>query len=273
MVHPHHLIKRCKVCSDQAPGFNFQGLSCDSCKAFFRRNAHRECTFRCINGTTGQCQVNLINRKKCKACRLFKCLHVAGMQKERIRRGEERSYQQQQQQQQQQTQLSPFDPNFRCLDSNSLQLYEQRQLALVEYAFGAYLDETNLPIVGRLETPSEILNLPGEYIVSTIRFCKRLPAFRSLPAADQLILFKGFFPEKNSVRVSYKYDQEIDGWTGVRDYQEPQQRHGVLVTLKNMRPWACEELVSVFFSFIRQLHEEMEDDVNIRNLVGEFGEF
>ncbi len=31
--------KVCAVCSDRALGYNFNALTCESCKAFFRRNA------------------------------------------------------------------------------------------------------------------------------------------------------------------------------------------------------------------------------------------
>lgn len=31
--------KVCSVCGDLALGFNFNALTCESCKAFFRRNA------------------------------------------------------------------------------------------------------------------------------------------------------------------------------------------------------------------------------------------
>ena len=33
--------KQCLVCGDRALGFNFSVVSCESCKAFFRRNAHK----------------------------------------------------------------------------------------------------------------------------------------------------------------------------------------------------------------------------------------
>ena len=33
--------KRCHVCGDRALGYNFNALSCESCKAFFRRNAFK----------------------------------------------------------------------------------------------------------------------------------------------------------------------------------------------------------------------------------------
>ena len=31
--------KVCQICGDSALGFNFGAVSCESCKAFFRRNA------------------------------------------------------------------------------------------------------------------------------------------------------------------------------------------------------------------------------------------
>ena len=33
--------KLCHVCGDKALGFNFNAISCESCKAFFRRNAFK----------------------------------------------------------------------------------------------------------------------------------------------------------------------------------------------------------------------------------------
>ncbi|UJR19244.1 hypothetical protein I4U23_022373 [Adineta vaga] len=47
----------CVVCGDQAIGYNYNALSCNSCKAFFRRNAHQSMEkIRCITGQN-QCSV------------------------------------------------------------------------------------------------------------------------------------------------------------------------------------------------------------------------
>ena len=37
--------KICSVCGDQALGYNFNAITCESCKAFFRRNALKEKVF------------------------------------------------------------------------------------------------------------------------------------------------------------------------------------------------------------------------------------
>nr|CUU97838.1 hypothetical transcript [Hymenolepis microstoma] len=50
--------KTCAVCGDHAFGFNFGAIACESCKAFFRRNALRasqKCVgmYRLVNGQYG----------------------------------------------------------------------------------------------------------------------------------------------------------------------------------------------------------------------------
>ncbi|KAK2153755.1 hypothetical protein LSH36_287g03022 [Paralvinella palmiformis] len=71
--------KICLVCGDKALGYNFNAVSCESCKAFFRRNAFKEIRGRC----EGKCEVTVESRSYCKKCRLRKCLEV-GMKKELI---------------------------------------------------------------------------------------------------------------------------------------------------------------------------------------------
>ncbi|KAI6176203.1 hypothetical protein M3Y97_00772900 [Aphelenchoides bicaudatus] len=61
----------CKICGDKAIGFNFQVVSCDSCRSFFRRcgneNKLPTCPF------DGSCKITKASRKFCRACRLKKC--------------------------------------------------------------------------------------------------------------------------------------------------------------------------------------------------------
>uniref|UniRef100_A0A1I8JEC9 Nuclear receptor n=1 Tax=Macrostomum lignano TaxID=282301 RepID=A0A1I8JEC9_9PLAT len=68
---------------EPATGYNFDRLTCESCKAFFRRNAlkSRERIKPCSRG--GGCDVSGPQRKHCPTCRLEKCLRV-GMKKELI---------------------------------------------------------------------------------------------------------------------------------------------------------------------------------------------
>lgn len=47
--------KLCLVCGDKALGYNFNAVSCESCKAFFRRNAHKVSSPRKTIGEGGVC--------------------------------------------------------------------------------------------------------------------------------------------------------------------------------------------------------------------------
>lgn len=76
------IAKKCKVCFDKAVNQNFGVLSCESCKAFFRRNAIRSSPLKCSNGTD-LCSITSSTRKQCPSCRLKKCLQV-GMKSELI---------------------------------------------------------------------------------------------------------------------------------------------------------------------------------------------
>jgi hypothetical protein len=40
--------KVCSVCGDKSLGYNFNAVTCESCKAFFRRNALKEKVFKVI---------------------------------------------------------------------------------------------------------------------------------------------------------------------------------------------------------------------------------
>ncbi|CAF2966021.1 unnamed protein product [Rotaria sp. Silwood2] len=69
----YKILLTCVVCNDDAHGYNFDAISCESCKAFFRRNALRPLEkFKCRGN--GACDVTFNIRKRCKRCRLEKCL-------------------------------------------------------------------------------------------------------------------------------------------------------------------------------------------------------
>ncbi|XP_003701440.1 nuclear hormone receptor HR96 [Megachile rotundata] len=73
--------KICGVCGDRALGYNFNAVSCESCKAFFRRNALKNKDFRCP--FTQNCNITPVTRRFCQKCRLDKCFSI-GMRKEYI---------------------------------------------------------------------------------------------------------------------------------------------------------------------------------------------
>ncbi|CAD5116718.1 DgyrCDS5576 [Dimorphilus gyrociliatus] len=81
--------KICGVCGDRALGYNFDAISCESCKAFFRRNAPKGLEyFKCPYDE--KCKMDISNRRFCKRCRLKKCFDI-GMRKEYILTEEEKA--------------------------------------------------------------------------------------------------------------------------------------------------------------------------------------
>ncbi|CAH1170400.1 unnamed protein product [Phaedon cochleariae] len=73
--------KVCGVCGDKALGFNFNAVTCESCKAFFRRNALITKDFSCP--FNNQCDITTVTRRFCQKCRLDKCIAI-GMCKDLI---------------------------------------------------------------------------------------------------------------------------------------------------------------------------------------------
>ncbi|CAG2103586.1 unnamed protein product, partial [Medioppia subpectinata] len=80
------LHKICEVCGDKGNGRNFGVITCESCKAFFRRFGLKNKPLNCPSN--GKCNINQMTRKICQRCRLEKCFAV-GMKKEFIRSDEE----------------------------------------------------------------------------------------------------------------------------------------------------------------------------------------
>ncbi|XP_063369196.1 nuclear hormone receptor HR96 [Cydia amplana] len=80
--------KICLVCGDKALGYNFNAISCESCKAFFRRNALTSKEFKCP--FSNNCDITVITRRFCQKCRLEKCLAI-GMVKEFIMSDEDKA--------------------------------------------------------------------------------------------------------------------------------------------------------------------------------------
>ncbi|KAG5443350.1 Nuclear hormone receptor member daf-12 [Clonorchis sinensis] len=73
----------CIVCGEPASGYNFDRLTCESCKAFFRRNALKPKDKIKVCSRGGGCIIEGNQRKHCPSCRLEKCFAV-GMKRELI---------------------------------------------------------------------------------------------------------------------------------------------------------------------------------------------
>ncbi|GMT04353.1 hypothetical protein PENTCL1PPCAC_26527, partial [Pristionchus entomophagus] len=114
--------KTCRVCGDHATGYNFNVITCESCKAFFRRNALRPKEFKCPYSE--DCDINSVSRRFCQKCRLRKCFSV-GMKKEwilneeqlRRRKNSRLNNMANQQRVRDHTRANPNDPSMKSLSS------------------------------------------------------------------------------------------------------------------------------------------------------------
>jgi len=92
-IKPEQMLKKdnkdrvmeanCAVCNQQIPKdrVHYGGVSCYSCRAFFRRNTQREELPVCKSD--GNCEITHEDRKQCSACRYSKCLRI-GMKPENV---------------------------------------------------------------------------------------------------------------------------------------------------------------------------------------------
>ncbi|CAG2173008.1 unnamed protein product [Oppiella nova] len=56
--------KFCRICGDLATGYHFDGLSCNSCKSFFRRSAFLKTTFTCHLAEQKQQRICIIEKNR-----------------------------------------------------------------------------------------------------------------------------------------------------------------------------------------------------------------
>lgn len=74
----------CKVCGGNATGYHFGVITCEACKAFFRRALIHKHNYKCIKDDN--CEITDKKLGNCSACRLKKCFAL-GMSKGGVRRG------------------------------------------------------------------------------------------------------------------------------------------------------------------------------------------
>lgn len=74
----------CKVCGGVSTGYHFGVITCEACKAFFRRALLHKHNYKCIKDDN--CVITDKKLGNCSACRLRKCFDI-GMSKGGVRRG------------------------------------------------------------------------------------------------------------------------------------------------------------------------------------------
>ena len=130
----------------------------------------------------------------------------------------------------------------------------------------------------------QALSLQETYIRKIIDFCKSLASsFACLKPADQMIMVKNFFEDSLTIRCAFHYDYLQDGFPVMSPQQqqnfapnpktefEPNgnQATAPVVKLPVIFPASKQHHLETYRKFIYALHNELEGDRNIRDLVSE----
>lgn len=89
----HSRFDHCLICDDRASGIHFGVLTCEACKAFYRRTNATLSTIP-LPCSPNRCEINIHNRNNCPSCRFDKCKRL-GMDRENVIYGKPSKQQQQ----------------------------------------------------------------------------------------------------------------------------------------------------------------------------------
>ncbi|CAF1107315.1 unnamed protein product [Adineta steineri] len=225
-IDPLNLI--CCVCGAPAHGYNFDQITCESCKAFFRRNALKNTSnFKCR--FAGCCVINISTRRQCTYCRLKKCFDV-NMRKEWIRTDEERELRLLKNLQKEQRKLNKSSADHQLMVKLPIVIRKKKRILpataklvsqafvipkicklnsfgvhrnlsaddktllnniICAYKYGA--DQADSSHVNRYTSSSSLTQFINDESInhkSLIYFYKHIPEFRQLDTDDQVLLIK-----------------------------------------------------------------------------------
>eukprot|EP00914_Ancora_sagittata_P028054 GHVO01055072.1.p1 GENE.GHVO01055072.1~~GHVO01055072.1.p1 ORF type:complete len:433 (+),score=61.09 GHVO01055072.1:647-1945(+) len=239
--------KTCLVCGDKALGYNFNAISCESCKAFFRRNAFKDIRGRC----EGKCEVTVESRSYCKKCRLKKCLDV-GMKRDLILNDTQRKQRRKKIQENRLRRKGipvpdlPLDDEVDSKSSSSpgeastqgIRLRENidpaqthvlassvdpvslegmkdshiEHMQEVMKAFQLSFDGPMERSPSGLPSSTDFLNMADTSIRRLVKMAKHLTMFRSFEQEDQIALLKGAVVEVLILRSAKMFDSNAMSW-------------------------------------------------------------
>lgn len=248
--------KACGVCGDVAKSMHFGGLSCDSCKAFFRRsvqnNAHKG--FTCPYEK--KCVIAVSSRKACQYCRFQKCLSI-GMEKGWVMTEEERRKMMQQRQEKKMKEEQKKFSVTSSTEKYTLTEEEQTEISIIVSLYKkAYQDvpyEENCPQDG----PSGVMS-------PWMTFCQRIGYFFSLfrefadlPSSDQALLLKTAITSACIIMGSVVYDSDTGRWPS-----KGISRSGFVpnVTSQNVERFVPAELMTRVEHFFRKFQQVCPDE-------------
>ncbi|XP_048747470.2 nuclear hormone receptor HR96-like isoform X4 [Ostrea edulis] len=241
----------CGVCGDKALGYNFDAITCESCKAFFRRNALKAKVFAC--SFDGNCKLDTHTRKFCSGCRLKKCFDI-GMKKDWILSEDQLAKRRQKVSKQDRVKLRKIEdgnPMTACPEVSTSNYHSDESSSYNQSPptdlspFKSELDDDDYPRPLSEEYRKEIQNLEEQYAVvfdqpynesqfkkltesprsandlfnltdifirRLIKFAKHVPEFKQLQQEDQIHLLKGGIMEIMVLRSVMGFDAQAMAW-------------------------------------------------------------
>lgn len=236
--------KTCMVCGDKALGYNFNAVSCESCKAFFRRNAFKEIRGRC----EGTCEVTMESRSYCKKCRLKKCFDV-GMKRDLILNDKQKQQRRHKITSNRLRRMGvppseieealpdlddspgtsaeqapevPDIPEVKThviaanISPECLEGLDESSRGTIEELIKAFNVSFDCPVDGPpVTTPSnaDFLNMADMSVRRLVKMSKQVASFHQLNQEDQIALLKGAVVEVLILRSAKMFDGGSQGWS------------------------------------------------------------
>ncbi|XP_035215611.1 nuclear receptor subfamily 1 group D member 1-like isoform X1 [Stegodyphus dumicola] len=279
---PSRRQKVCGACGDRAKSYHFGGISCDSCKAFFRRSVQNEAykNFHCPY--EGKCEITITSRKCCQYCRFKKCLSI-GMEtgwvmteEERLQLVKNRMERKQRQgasesvhqatesgkKPHRTTSFTEYEP-----DINDLPKYlAPEDMRTIETLVNAYeASYTEVPFSEHLHkvgsasgrTRTEILDMFFTAVKQFTNFSQRLDTFSKIQQHDQEILLRTGVLELCFIRGAYVYDEKLSRWPHIG---KPMYRDSPTLDAEDIKKLVSPELFTKHMEFIRSIKELHPDE-------------
>ncbi|XP_069974890.1 uncharacterized protein [Penaeus vannamei] len=265
--------KTCGVCGDKAKSMHFGGLSCDSCKAFFRRAVHNDAFTNFTCPYDGNCVINIASRKCCQYCRYKKCTSI-GMERAWVMSEEDRAQLMKQRAERRAKQgedskkglkegkreLLPYEPDMATmLNYMTEQERDEVEQAVRNYQLAyhdvPYKNDLKQFNVGR---PSvQIINMFTTVVRRFAYFARLFPDFCELPSQDQGSLLRGGILEMSLIRGVQSFDTDNNRWPNTK---EQIYKDAPTLRVEDMKKLVSCELYDMHMKFIFSMKDLNVDE-------------
>ncbi|XP_063729160.1 steroid hormone receptor ERR2-like [Symsagittifera roscoffensis] len=267
----------CKVCGDLASGKHYGALSCEGCKAFFKRSIKRKPTSKCkqlltraqkppiriVNGEK-RCLIEKKTRNDCQKCRYDLCLEV-GMSKNNLtkyRHNDEKKTKTPDSdstpftgskcsESPEDSDLSEKNLNENALSADDLQLIED----LTGIEADKIPEDHPMPDIADGEIPSSVNHEKAVLYLSgfdeqnyVTQWAQKVPDFAQIPQDDQKTILKKCFLDILILRLAWRsapHDEKIRFTIGRLISKEEGQRIGLDMDLFAMTLFFIRHIKSI----------------------------